>query len=210
MVLKDELAEEGLPVAGNGVHPVDGHAGADGGEGIPGEVEIGQGVHGEGVVILRGGDIVPQPGLACPQLALADAGHHGGYHLLVWQSVKVRLQALTGPGVGNVGLRQILPDQLLTDLRAGEGFCHQIRQVHHFHALAPQAVGKSVVFPLGLLQVGDVVKEQALQIFGHQVFQFLARAVEQNFFQPPDFRGIVDSSLQMRSLLCVAVVWILH
>ena len=34
VVLKDELAEEGLPVAGNGVHPVDGHAGADGGEGI--------------------------------------------------------------------------------------------------------------------------------------------------------------------------------
>ena len=31
-----------------------------------------------------------------------------------------------------------------------------------------------------------------------------------NYFQPPDFRGIVDSSLQMRSLLCVAVVWILH
>ncbi len=32
---------------------VDGYAGADGGEGVPGEVEVGHGVHGEGIVLLK-------------------------------------------------------------------------------------------------------------------------------------------------------------
>ena len=45
--LEDELAEEGLPVPGGRVHLVDGHAGADGGEGVPGEIEVRHGVHGE-------------------------------------------------------------------------------------------------------------------------------------------------------------------
>ena len=40
-MLKDEPAEQGLPVSGDGVHFVNGYAGADGGEGVAGEVEVG-------------------------------------------------------------------------------------------------------------------------------------------------------------------------
>ena len=196
VVLKDEFAEQCLPVPGGGVHLVEGHAGADGGEGVPGEIQVGHGVHGEGVVILQVGEVVPQLSAAAPQLGLADAGHHGIHHLPVIHPLQIVLQQLPAPVVRDAGLVQELADQVLPHLPAGEGLDHQVGQVHHLHALLAQAVGKGVVLLLGLFQIGDVVEQQPFQILRHQVFQLSAGAVQQHPPQPPDLGGIMDRRLQ--------------
>lgn len=88
------------------------------------------------------------------------------------------------------------PDQVGPHVGVRDGLRHQIPQVDHLHSLLPEAVGKGVVLPLGLLQIGDVIKEQPLQILRHQIFQLTAGAVEQDLFQPPDLGGIVNSGFQ--------------
>ena len=198
MVLEDELAEEGLPVPGDGVHPVEGHAGADGGEGVPGEIEVGHGIHGKGIVIPLSREEVPQPPAALAQLALADAGHHGGDHLPVRHFAQILLQALPHPGVPDVRLVQELAEKRLAHLAAGDGIDHQVREVHHLHPLLAQALGEGIVLLLRLPQVGDVVKQQPLQILRHQVLQLSAGAVQQDLFQPPDLAGIVQAGFQPR------------
>lgn len=56
-----------------------------------------------------------------------------------------------------------------------------------------QALGEGVVFRLRLLEIGNIVKQQPLQILRHEIFQFLSRPVQQDLPQPPDLRGIMDS-----------------
>ena len=135
------------------------------------------------------------------QLPFAHAGHHGGHHFLVRHAAKIVRQQAAGPLVQGPGLVQELADQVLAHLRRGEGAHHQVREVHHLHPLVSQTVRKGVVLPLGLLQIGDIVKQQPFQILRHQILQLRAGPVQQHLFQPPDLGGIMDSSLQMGSLL---------
>lgn len=70
-MLKDEPAEQGLPVPGDGVHFVNGYAGADGGEGVAGEVEVGHGIYGEGIALLKTGQVVTETAPLFSQVAAA-------------------------------------------------------------------------------------------------------------------------------------------
>ena len=106
-------------------------------------------------------------------------------------------------------LVQELLRQLPPDVRLGQGLLHQIPEVYHLRPVVPQALGKGVVLRLGHLQIGDVVKQKPLQILRHQVFQLLARAVEQDLFQPPDLGGVMDSRFQMGSLLLRSNRWVM-
>ena len=178
---EDILGEQRLPAAGDGGHFVDGHAGADGGEGVPGEVKVGDGVEDEGVVVVQIiGEVFPA---VAPDLRLADALHHFFHHVFGGHAPEV-LQyhggALFPP---DARFRQILPEELFLYVRVGEGFRRQVGEVHHLRPVLPQQVAEGVVLLPGDLQVGDVVKQQALDILRHQVLQLPARPVEQH---PPE------------------------
>ena len=187
---------------------MDGHARSDGREGIPGKVKVGQRIHCEGIFVLRGGEIIAQAAAPVPQLGLAYASHHGRHHLPVRHLSQVLLQPVPGSLVLHAGLGQKLAQQVLAHRVVGNGFHHQIRQIHHLHALAPEAIRKGIMLPLGLPQIGDVVKEQSLQIFRHQIFQLPARAVEHDALEPANFRRIMDSRLQDKLTPFPVKLWV--
>ena len=103
-MLKDEPAEQGLPVSGDGVHFVNGYAGADGGEGVAGEVEIGHGIYGEGIALLKTGQVVTETAPLFSQVAAADACHHGGHHGPVIQFREIFCYGLPNGFVRQIGL----------------------------------------------------------------------------------------------------------
>ena len=67
---------------------------------------------------------------------------------------------------------------------------------------------KGIMLPLGLPQIGDVVKEQSLQIFRHQIFQLPAGAVEHDALEPANFRRIMDSRLQDKLTPFPVKLWV--
>ena len=70
VVLENEFSKQGLPVPRHRVHPVEGNAGADGGEGVTGEIQVGHGVDEEGIVLNLSSDV------ACDYVVM----HRGTYH----------------------------------------------------------------------------------------------------------------------------------
>ena len=192
-MLKDEPAEQCLPVPGNGVHPVDGHAGADGGKGVPGKIKVGHGVYGKGIVLVHGGEMVAEPAALFPQVAAADASHHGRHHFPVVHAGEILLHGVPRSFIRQARLVQKLRQEFLPHLRGGQGIHHQIHEVHHLHPCVPQALGEGVMLRLRFLQVGDIVKQQPFQIFRHKVFQLLTGPVQHDFPQPPDLRGVMDA-----------------
>ena len=201
VVLENELAEQGLPVSRGGVHFVDGHAGTDGGEGVPGKIEVGQGIYGEGVIIPGGREIVPSRAL------FARAGTCG--RPPSWQTPSPCPAGQKGsppgsPGAGrpDAGLLQELADQVgRTSASVMDSATRSAGRPPPLPAL-PEAVGKGVVLPLGLLQIGDVIKEQPLQILRHQIFQLTARAVEKGPFSAARSRRYCEFRFPKSSLLC--------
>ena len=103
-MLKDEPAEQGLPVSGDGVHFVNGYAGADGGEGVAGEVEVGHGIYGEGIALLKTGQMVAETAPLLSQVTAADACHHGGHHGPVIQFREIFCYGLPNGFVRQIGL----------------------------------------------------------------------------------------------------------
>ena len=93
-MLKDKAAEQRFPVSGHGMHFVNGHAGADGGKGVSCKIEVRHGVHGEGIVLPQPGEMVAEPSAQSPQVAAANAGHHGGDHGPVIQLGEICLHRL--------------------------------------------------------------------------------------------------------------------
>ena len=197
MVLEDEFSEQGFPVPGHRVHPVEGYPGADGGEGVPGEIQVGHGVDEEGIVVGPEAEVIRQlPGFEAPYVALADPGHHGVHQLPPLHGGEIVPQDLPNSVVLQARLVQELLRQLLAELQGGDGFLHQVPEVHHLRPVVPQALGEGVVLRLGHLQVRDVVKQQPLQIFRHQVFQLPARTVEHHLPKPSDLAGIMQAGFQ--------------
>ena len=193
MVGEDILGEEGLPPPGDGVHPVDGHPVADGGEGVPGKVQVRDGVQDKGIVILQVvGEVFSS---ISPHLGLAQPGHHGGDHVVGGHGQKVvgdHGGALAPP---HPRLADILQDKLLLHPGVGEGLGHQVGEIHHLGPVAAQQLTEGVVLLLGDLQIGDVVKEQTLQIVRHQIFQLAPGPVEQHPLQGADLAFDVNGRL---------------
>ena len=103
-MLKDEPAEQGLPVPGDGVHFVNGYAGADGGEGVAGEVEVGHGIYGKGIALLKTGQMVAETASLLSQVTAADARHHGGHHGTVIQFGEIFCYGLPCGLIRQIGL----------------------------------------------------------------------------------------------------------
>ena len=181
------------------MHPVEGDSGAYGRKRVPGEIQVGHGVDEEGVIIGAEAQVVGElPRLEAPDIAFPHPGHHGIHQRAVVHLRKIVLKNLPDTVVFQPRLIQELLCQLPPDIRLGKCLLHQIPEVYHLRPVVPQALGKGVMFRLSHLQVGNVVKQQPLQIFRHQIFQLLARAVEHDFFQPPDLAGIVQAGFQPR------------
>ena len=195
-MLKNQFAEQGFPVTGGGVHLVDGNAGADGGKGVPGKIQVRHGIHRKGILVLHGVQIVSQFPALHPQLTFTDTRHHRCHHFPVRHPGKIIGQHAAGSVIPDTGFIQKLADEVLPHLVIRDGLCHQIQQIHNLHALTAQAIRKGIVFPLRLFQIRDVIKQQLFQIFRHQVLQFHAGAVQHHFPQPPNFRRIMDSRFQ--------------
>ena len=187
VVLKNEFSEQSFPVPGHRVHSVEGDSGAYGCKGVPGEIQVGHRVDEEGVIIGAEAQVVGElPRLEAPHVALAHPGHHGLHQAVVLHAGEVVPQNLPHPVALQGRLVQELLDELPADLRVLDGLLHQVLEVDHLRAVGAQALGKGVMLRLGHLQVGDVVKEQALQVLGHQVLQLPPRPVEHHLPQPPD------------------------
>ena len=115
---------------------MDGHAAADGGKGVTGEVEVGDGVEDEGVAVVQ---IVCEILFAvAPDLRLPHAGHHLFHHVFGGHGPEVVQHhggALFAP---DARFGDILPDELILHLRVGQGFCHQIGEVDDFGTVFAQ------------------------------------------------------------------------
>ena len=176
---------------------MEGHPGADGGKGVPGEIQVGHGIDEKRVFVGPEAEVIRQlPGLKPPDVAFPHPGHHDIHQCAVVHLSEIVLQNFPDAVVLQPRLVQELLRQLPPDVRLGQCLLHQIPEVYHLRPVVPQALGEGVVFRLGHLQVGDVVKQQPLQIFRHQILQLPARAVEHHFFQPPDLAGIVQAGFQ--------------
>ena len=193
VVGEDILGEEGLPPPGDGVHSVDGYPVAHGGEGVPGKVQVGDGVQDKGIVVFQVvGEVFPP---VAPHLGLAQPRHHGRDHVVGGHGQKVVGDHGGALGAPHPRLGDIRPDKLLLHRSVGEGLAHQVGEVHHLHAVVPQQPTEGVVLLLGDFQIGDVVEEQALQILRHQVFQLAPGAVEQHPLQGANFAFDVNGRL---------------
>ena len=137
--------------------------------------------------------MLAEPAAPLPQVAAADARHHGGHHLPVIQAGEVLCHCLPGGRVRQIGFFQKLMQKCLPHLRGGQGIDHQVDEVHHLHPGVPETLGKGVVLRLGLFQIGDIVKQQPFQIFRHEVFQLLTGPVQQDLPQLADLRGVMDA-----------------
>ena len=193
VVMEKIVAVDGLAAAGDGIHMVQRHAPADGGEGVAGKIEVGDGVQDEmGPVAAqrRQGASAP-PG----QLVKADTGHG-------------LADQLPGRGQGEQHLCQLLPvavchtaaavDEILHEppperVAALQRLGRQVRQVDDLDALLPQSAGKGVMLGLGAAKIGDVVKEKLLHGVGYQLLQLAAGAMQQHFFQRTDLTADVNS-----------------
>ena len=156
---------------------------ADGGERVAREIEVGHRVNDQ----LAGlADKVYQRVLGVHVKLVQVHAFHCLQHKLF--AVLNLVQMIVDNLLPVLGADAGLADELLKEFLAHGGvcvqyFCHQVFQIHHFHAVLAQNFGKAVMLGLGHLQKGNIVKQKTLQRIGRQVQQFLARPVKKYFFE---------------------------
>ena len=188
VVGKNISAEQGFPGADVVSHAVDGNAAAHGRKGVTGEVEVGHGVGQKRVVIFQ------QAQQAAKALVFgftghgfADAGTHGLDKLFCTERGKIFRQKIHFPGGFNSGFVDKIAYELFSNFAVGNGFGGQVLKVDHLAAPAFQQGRKLVMFPSSFFQIWDIVEQQPVEMFRHQVFQLTAGSVKHNPFQRADF-----------------------
>ena len=194
MVLEDVLAVDGLAVARDGVHAVDGHAVADHGEVVAREVQVRHG--GDDHLGGLGHQVHQRVGLVGVELGEVDALHRLQHEVLVLGIVVV--QVVEDDLLVAVGADAGLLDELLQERLAHIGVLvehlgHEVLEVHDLHAVVAQSLGERVMLLLGDLQERDVVEQQLFERVRRQVQKLFARAVQQDFLQGLDLALDVHS-----------------
>ena len=168
------------------MHAVEEHTLAHGGEGVPGEVEVGHGVHDQ--IVRRGDPVLQGIGLDVAHLLQGDALHGLLHQGLAGEMAAQIVRQPVLPAAGaDAALLQPLVQERLRQLRVQiQDLGHQVLQIHDLHAVFPQGAGKGVVLLLRHAQIGDIVKQELLQPVRSQIQQFPAGAVQQHLSQLAD------------------------
>ncbi len=199
MIAEDVVGVDRLPAAGGEAHLIEQDPRSHGREGIPGEIQVGHGIHHQ---IVRGRDHVLQGARGdVAHLPHGDALHgllHQGLPLEVLQQVVADL--ILPLLRADVALLHPLVQKGLRHLRVQlQHLGHQVLQIDHLGAVVPQDPGEGVVLLPGHLQERDVVEQQLGEPVGDQVQQFPARPVQEYFLQGLDL--ISDANTSHRRLL---------
>ena len=195
-MFKNKLSKQGFPISGCGMHFMQGHTCANGCKGVTGKIQVGHGVNGKGIVCLCRIQVVAEFHTCSLQLTFPYTCHHSRNHFLIRHTAQIVLQQVPCAWFFHTRLVQKLAQEFFSHLLVGNRRRYQFSQIHHFYTLFTQTGCKCVMFPLGFPKIGNIIKQQAFQIFGHQVFQFRTRTVQHDFFQPSNFGGIMDSRFQ--------------
>ena len=158
------------------------HTPADGGKGVAGKVEIGDGIQDKmGSVTAQRRQRTSAP---LGQLVKADTGHS-------------LADQLPGCGQREQHLRQLLPVAVGDTATAVDEICHklpakriiilqrlggQLGKVDDLYTMLLQGAGKGIVFRLCAAEIGNVIKEKLLHRVGHQLLQLTAGALQQHLF----------------------------
>ena len=199
MMLQDIRAIQGFPAAGSGIHPVQCHAAAYRGEGIPGEIEVWNGLQSEiSLAVEHGGQGFR---MVQSQVGEGNAGHGLQDHFVyVFDGAQVCLKLPLIPvGDASAFLSEVPDERLLKSFVLRQRLGGELGEVHHFHTVVPEHLGKAVVLRLCTLQIGDVVKKQPLQGTGDQMLQLLAGPVQQHTAKGGNFT--VDLNWHMKTPL---------
>ena len=193
VIAEEIIGIQGLPPPGGVAHPVEEHALAHGGEGIPGEIQVRHGVHDQ--IIGRGGHILQGIGLHVAHLREGDALHgllHQSFALIVGADV---IDELVLPALGaDLPLNEPLTEERLQQLGIEpQHLRHQILQVHYLHTLAAQGPGKGVVLGLGYPEKRNIVEQQFSQPVRRETQKLPTRAVQQHLAQLADLVMDADS-----------------
>ena len=194
VVVEDVFRIDGLAVAGDGIHAVQADAVADGGERVAREVEVGHRVDDQ----LAGlADKVYQRVLGIHVELIQVHAFHRLQHkfLVVFDFVQMIVHNFLPVFGADAGLA----DELLQEFLAHGGVCvqhfrHQVFQVHHFHAVLTQNLGKAVMLGLGHFQEGDIVEQKTPQRIGREVQQLFARPVKKYFFERLNLARYMDTN----------------
>ena len=186
VIAEEIVGVQSLPPAGGVAHPVEEHALAHGGEGIPGEIQVRHGVHDQ--IIGRGGHILEGIGLHVAHLREGDALHgllHQSLALIVGADV---IDELVLPALGaDLPFNEPLTEERLQQLGIEpQHLRHQILQVHYLNPLAAQGLGKGVVLGLGHPEKRNIVKQQFSQPVRRETQKLPTRAVQQHLAQLAD------------------------
>ena len=183
MVPEDVVTVDGLAATRYREHPVDAHSGADASEGVTREVQVGHGLDHKAAVATH---LVHQRILDLARIAgqvlQVDAFHRLQYQFLArLDAVQVVIDDVVVFCRTDSGLLDELAQELLPDVGADvQHLCHQVFQIDHLNAIVTQNLGEGVMFLLGYLEIGNIVKKQFLQGVGCQVEQFTSGTVQQN------------------------------
>ena len=180
------VAVQGLPVAGGREHMVQAHAPADAGEGVPGEIQVGDRRHQEpGPGVHQAG----QPSLLVGEHILIRHALHGFQHqlqgVLDIQQIPLQVAPVSHGGAAGPadGLLHKPAAQLLVSC---QHLGRQVLQIDHLRPVVPQDLGKAVVLPLSAVQIGNIVKQQLAHGIGAQMLQLPARPLQKHPLQRAD------------------------
>ena len=156
MIPENIISKESLPVSGLAVHPVQGDAAADTGEGIPGEIQVWHGINDEGIVAFQ---IVRQIFLAVSvDLRFPDTGHHLQHHVSGGKVHKIVHHPPDPLFAPDAGILQIVQYKLLPQIVAAKGLCGEILQIDHLYPLLCQQLGKPVMLLPCQRQIWNIVE----------------------------------------------------
>ena len=190
VILEDVLAVQGLAVAGDGVHAVEVHAVADDRERVAGEVQVRHRVDDEvglGLGVHQGveGGGAHQGQL---DLGLGQTGHGLLDELeVVLDGVELLADDLGHLLALDAGLGDVLIEELIAS--AGhrvEDLGDELLEIQNLYALVAKDLGKGVVLLLSDLEERDIVKEQTLKLERRKIQQLLAGTMQADLLKLPN------------------------
>ena len=196
-MLQNILTEDCFPPSGFGVHPVQANTSANGGKGVSGKVEVGDGVEDE---VAAGADEIGQRTAdGGAQLLYLYTGHKLEDQFFLILDFCEQLIQLLAVLVGGVAAfpNELTEEVMLYLRRQLKYFRSQVLQIFDFHTVFRKDLGEEVVLFPGGFQIGNVVEQQSLQFFRYQMFKLNARFMQHDGFQFSNLTGHMDRHVSL-------------
>ena len=199
VIRKEVAAKERLAAPRRRAHAVEAHARANDREGVAREVDVGDRVHKDGILVSSARlHHVGKRGILNRGKVHLVGAHAGDGLLDKFAGVIDGLQALAD-GLAhtrpvNAALGHVVANERLA--RHGvcsQRLCYELIEVEHLDALIAKHLGKAVVLCLGCLQERDVIKEEATDVVGREVEKLVTRPVEHDLAKLANLRANVET-----------------